>query len=165
MNFKFQIAKFFASFFFVGFIKKAPGTFGSLASLIVIYPFFESLNFHQKQYIIYAVFFLGTIATHYYMKITHKSDPKEVVIDETLGVYLCLFVNYEFFPFLEVKTLFFVSFILFRFFDILKPFPISLIDRKMDNALGVMLDDAMAGIVGSAVFIIFMQIYDKFFTW
>ena len=158
MKYKFFFAKFFASFFFVGFIKKAPGTFGSIAAVICIYPFLETLTFYEKQYILFATLLLGTIACDYYMKITHKMDPKEVVIDEALGVWLCIFMNQYFAPEMRLDVLTLTSLLLFRFFDILKPFPIGLIDRKMKNAFGVMFDDVLAGIAGSIIFALAIKI-------
>lgn len=158
---QFFLSKLIATFFFSGLFPKAPGTVGTLASVVVIYPVLPILSLHEKQYLLYVVFFIGTIATHYYMQITKRMDPKEVVIDETFGVFLCIFINQFFVSTTEVSTFWLcvASFILFRFFDILKPYPISLIDSKMKNALGVMLDDALAGIFASIVLVAMVKLF------
>ena len=142
----FLIAKLIATFFYVGQIKKAPGTFGTIAGLLVIFPFFHNISFYDFQYIVYVFFLLGTIATHKYTEITKKDDPKEVVIDEVVGVWICLFFVKFFTPEVNDLVSFGLSFAFFRFFDILKPFPISYLDKNLKNALGVMLDDILAGI-------------------
>jgi phosphatidylglycerophosphatase A len=158
-----MLAKFFATFFYVGLIPKAPGTFGTLAGILVIYPVFYSLSFFQFQYLIYSVFLLGTVATRVYMEKVQRDDPKEVVIDEVVGVWICIAISHFFLPNLSQTLLFLFSFIAFRFFDIVKPFPISFVDKKMKNALGVMLDDILAGIF-AAFFIVFcVFLYDRFY--
>lgn len=159
MKLKFFFAELVSTFFFVGKIKFAPGTFGSIASLIAIYPFLQNLSLYEQQYILFATLFIGTFACDYYMKITKKNDPKEVVIDEALGLWLCLFINQYMAPHVRLEIIAISSLILFRFFDILKPFPINLIDKNMKNALGVMLDDVFAGIAGSLVFFVIATMF------
>ena len=158
---QFFLSKFFATFFFTGLFPKAPGTVGTLASVLAIYPALPFLSFYEKQYLLYGIFFIGTIATSYYMKKTGRMDPKEVVIDETFGIFLCIFINQFFVSEAEVSTLVLCvsTFILFRYFDIVKPYPISLIDSKMKNALGVMLDDGLAGIFASIVFVVVIKLF------
>lgn len=158
MKIKFFLAKFFSSLFYIGFIKKAPGTFGSIGAVILIYPFLQNITFYEQQYILFATLFLGTIASAHYMEITKKMDPKEIVIDEVLGVWLCIFINQYFAPEMQLEILVVASLVLFRFFDILKPFPINIIDSKMKNALGVMLDDVLAGIFASIVFVLAIKV-------
>ena len=150
--------KFFPPFFFVGLSKKAPGTFGTLAGIIVIYPFLAEISMKDAQYLTYAFFLLGTIATAKYMQVVKREDPKEVVIDEVVGVWLCLFLNKFLLPEVSMNINVVASFILFRFFDILKPFPISYIDKKMTNALGVMLDDILAGVFATIFFVTIAKI-------
>ena len=96
-----------------------------------------------------------------FAKLFKKKDPNEIVIDEFIGQSIPI-ISYSFLSFFYVGPSFdsffiffegrpfigwlITSFILFRFFDILKPFPINIIDKKMKNGLGIMLDDIIAGI-------------------
>ena len=96
-----------------------------------------------------------------FAKLFKKNDPKEIVIDEFIGQSIPI-ISYWHFNFGVVNDSFknassffyfnsfwawiITSFILFRFFDILKPYPINIIDKKMKNGLGIMLDDIIAGI-------------------
>lgn len=158
-NLPFFLAKFIATFGFTGFFPKAPGTAGTLAATLLIYPFIPYLSMGEMQHILSSTFLLGVIATSFYIKKTQRLDPPEVVIDEAFGVFTSLFINIYFAPQISLYYIAGSTFILFRFFDILKPFPISLIDQRMKNALGVMLDDFVAGVFASAVFIIFIKIF------
>ena len=104
-----------------------------------------------------------------FSKLFKKKDPNEIVIDEFIGQSIPI-ISYSFLSFFYVGSsfdtffLFFeghpfvgwliTSFILFRFFDILKPFPINIIDKKMKNGLGIMLDDIIAGIYSTIAGII-----------
>ena len=98
---------------------------------------------------------------HKFAKLFKKNDPKEIVIDEFIGQSIPI-ISYWYFnfgvandSFKNASSFFYfnsfwawiiTSFILFRFFDILKPYPINIIDKKMKNGLGIMLDDIIAGI-------------------
>ncbi|MDC0385064.1 phosphatidylglycerophosphatase A [bacterium] len=99
----------------------------------------------------YFLFFLSILLIDKFSDVFDKKDAKEIVIDEFVGQNIPLF----FLLFIPLNTatynkdfmiLIVLSFIFFRFFDILKPYPINLIDKKMKNGLGVMLDDVIAGI-------------------
>jgi phosphatidylglycerophosphatase A len=154
----FLLAKIISTFFFVGQIKKAPGTFGTIAGILVIFPIFHQISLYDFQYILYATFVLGTIATHKYIEITKRLDPKEVVIDEVVGVWIALFFVKFFTPEASDLLTFSLSFLLFRFFDILKPFPISYLDKNLKNALGVMLDDVLAGIFAGICTVLLIKV-------
>ena len=80
-----------------------------------------------------------------YSKSIDKIDPSEIVIDEFLGIYLVIIFSYNVDSFNEFTKILSI-FILFRVFDILKPFPANWIDKNMKNAYGVILDDIIAGI-------------------
>lgn len=156
------LIKFIATFFFVGKIKYCPGTFGSLAAfpiyLLVAFLFQENLPIIFI--FIAGLFFLGVIVSSLYIKMTKKNDPKEVVIDEVVGQMLTLlFCNPYILSlsslsldlgltyFIEVvSVLCFLPFVLFRFFDVVKPWPISFVDQKIHGGIGVMLDDVLASI-------------------
>jgi phosphatidylglycerophosphatase A len=142
-----------ASFFGVGFCPKASGTAGSLATL----PFAFLLTYNGgliAMLIFFAlVYIAGTIASKEVLKYT-SHDPSLIVIDEVAGQLIPL----TFFCALELPSagnwwlyIALPSFILFRIFDITKPFPASYFDKKMLNAHGVMLDDIAAGISALAV--------------
>ena len=154
----FFISKLFATFFYVGLIKKAPGTFGTLAGLLCIMPFFSTINMYQFQYLIYVIFLLGTIATKIYIDYVKRDDPKEVVIDEVLGIFITLAICKYYIFEISNNYIFLFSFLLFRFFDIVKPFPISIVDKNMKNALGVMLDDVIAGIFAGVLIVFVVKI-------
>jgi len=119
---------------------KAPGTFGSLAAIppaILIHYYIGNLGLVIAAII---VAIIGTVSCHYYLKATGGEDPKEVVIDEVAGMWLTLAIM----P-LTFKG-YLLGFILFRFFDIIKPWPVSYADLRVPGAFGVMLDDILAGL-------------------
>jgi phosphatidylglycerophosphatase A len=159
----FIVAKFLATCFFVGNIKKAPGTFGTLAGMVLIYPFFQLFSFYDLQYLISGTFVLGLIATRIYTAKIKIADPKEVVIDEVVGVWICLFMIKYYIPNFNQELVFSLSFVFFRFFDIVKPFPISYFDKTLKNPFGVMFDDVLAGIFAGISIIILLKIYDRFY--
>jgi len=114
------------------------------------------------------------IFTDKFAKLFKKKDPKEIVIDEFIGQsipiiaysYLSFFAvgssSDAFFIFFEGRPFIgwlITSFILFRFFDILKPFPINIIDKKMKNGLGIMLDDIIAGIYSTIAGVIIWALW------
>ena len=130
----------FSTSFGVGNSKIFPGTLASLITLPIVWliKYFFSLNF----FLIVLLFY--SIISYFLIKICIKNvtdkDPKYIVADEHIGQSIALiFCDQNIFDYL-------VSFILFRFFDIVKPFPINLIDKKVKNAYGVILDDVLAGI-------------------
>ena len=158
--------------FGIGYFKYAPGTLASLFTCIIFYFLVKTNNFGSNyNYIIiilililiYSIIFIDKFAYKF-----KKKDPSEIVIDEFIGqsivilfvfflggnVYIILSLsNSQSFllPYiLELKLL--LAFILFRIFDILKPFPINIIDKKIKNGLGVMLDDVVAAIYASITF-------------
>lgn len=135
-----------ATWFGCGLMKKAPGTWGTLGGL----PFgIAVLYFGSWQILLAAsvfVFLMGLWAAREFEKMTGEHDAGAVVIDEVAGVWIAL---------LPVAGLSFIqiglAFLLFRFFDILKPWPVSWADKKLPGAMGVMLDDVFAGIYAALV--------------
>lgn len=127
-----------ATGFGTGMLPRMPGTFGSLAAL----PFccaFVYLNLWAQLLIIAAVTVIGTIAASKTEKVLGMHDNSAIVIDEVAGMLVsCLLYPAAWY-------LPFIAFVLFRFFDILKPWPVGLADRKVSGGFGVMLDDLMAG--------------------
>ena len=135
----------------LGKIPKVPGTFGSLATIIVLYFFFHILNissnFILMGLIIIFIFSFSAVATH--IKDKENKDPKEVVIDEFIGQSIPIYL-YEISHGTEKSPneaiIFYgVCFVLFRFFDIAKPFPVSFFDKNFKNSFGVIMDDVCAG--------------------
>jgi len=153
-----------ASFFGVGYCPKASGTAGSLATL----PFAFVLAYWGGLYAMLAFFVLvyvaGTIASKEVLKYT-SHDPSLIVIDEVAGQLIPLmFFSANELPEMRIWWLYIAlpSFILFRIFDIFKPFPASYFDKKMLNEHGVMLDDIAAGIYALLVMVIFT--HSAYFT-
>ena len=129
----------FVSVFGIGFIPIASGTFGSLAGLLIGYILYL-INFNLFFIIIPLLFILGIIASNTYQKQTGEKDSSIIVIDEVVGQLIAMILV------VDNLTLVLCSFIIFRIFDIFKPWPASYADKKMDGGLGVMLDDVFAGI-------------------
>ncbi len=138
------LAGFFSTVGFLGYIPKAPGTFGSLAALPFILAT-ASLPIFLK----FVLIILGTLLSlgiiHLFMFKRTNKDPSEVVLDEFVGCYIaCIFLP----PTLAWQT---SGFILFRLLDITKPLLIGVIDRKGKGALGILGDDVLAGLLAGAL--------------
>ena len=136
---KYSLTMFLATGFFSGYLPKAPGTWGSLVAL----PLWLALSFLSSSsycLMLAVVFFLGWFVAGEAEKILDTPDPGCVVIDEIFGMFITLFAA----P--RSWTALILAFLLFRLFDIVKPFPVSWFDRRINGGLGIMLDDAMAGI-------------------
>lgn len=141
--------------FGIGYSKYASGTVASFVTCVIFYSLY-SIGYLESRgiyliCIIIIIFFLSILLIDKFSDVFDKKDAKEIVIDEFVGQNIPLF----FLLFIPLNTatynkdfmiLIVLSFIFFRFFDILKPYPINLIDKKMKNGLGVMLDDVIAGI-------------------
>ncbi|WP_084448575.1 phosphatidylglycerophosphatase A family protein [Desulfovibrio inopinatus] len=125
----------------VGRIRFAPGTWGSLSAAIVGYGLFFPFSVWLRLGILIALFFFGAWCAERAEKQFGRKDPREVVVDEVLGQWIA---------FLPVgwpsTTDVFVGFVLFRFFDILKPPPIRMSETWLPGGYGVMIDDALAGV-------------------
>ena len=159
--------------FGVGYFKYAPGTAASFITCIIYYILWIA-KFSLHNHKIYLVCFLIIILIYSISIIDKlsqflkKKDPKEIVIDEFIGqcIPLVAFLfRPEKFSHLGGQTNNYIliyillSFILFRFFDILKPYPINIVDKKMKNGVGVMLDDIIAGIYSTIVIYIIYALW------
>ena len=142
---KLNLNTMFVSVFGIGFIPFASGTFGSLAGLIIGYAL-NLINYNLFFLIIPMLFILGVIASNTYQKQTGEKDSSVIVIDEVVGQLIAMMFV------MDDYVLVFISFIIFRLFDIYKPWPASYADKKMTGGFGVMLDDVFAGIY-TAIFI------------
>ena len=152
----------FVTMFGLGKIPKIPGTFGSLATAIVLYFFFHILNISSNFILIglIIIFIYSFLAVAAHIKDKENIDPKEVVIDEFIGQSIPIYL-YEISHGIEKspdEALIFYSicFILFRFFDITKPFPVNFFDRNFKNSFGVIMDDVCAGLYVVLSLICFM---------
>lgn len=139
-----NISKLLLSCFGSGFIPFAPGTFGSL------FGFLFSIFVHMSWTFLCVVFILSWFLIHQFEN-EDDIDPQWIVIDEFLGMMLCLLLIRAFGPYWHIFS-FGLSFAFFRLFDIWKPFPICLIDdyllsMKITRPLGVIVDDLIAGIM------------------
>ena len=141
-----KISQIFSTLFFIGYVKWAPGTFGSIFSLITIIFLHNIVNKNEFIILFICILLMATICIKIYSKSVNNHDAKEIIIDEFLGIYLIIICSYDFKIFNNefVKILFILLF--FRIFDILKPFPANWIDKNMKNSYGVILDDIVAGI-------------------
>jgi len=142
-----NFTNFFISLAFIGYIKTIPGTFASLVSILFLFPFFyfKILSIKIFFLIFILIFFISLYLIKLYSRQTNTQDSKKIVIDEFIGIFLIFLfydVIYIFNNFFTIISIFF----LFRFFDIIKFFPANLIDKKMLNSLGVILDDIVAAI-------------------
>ena len=141
----------FVTMFGLGKIKFIPGTFGSLATTIILYLFFHILNFSTNLIltILIIIFIYSFYAVSSHIKNTKNKDPGEIIIDEFLGQSIPIYLyeishgttkNGE-----EAIVYYLLFFILFRYFDIMKPFPVSFFDKNFKNSFGVIMDDICAG--------------------
>ena len=154
----------FVTLFGIGKLKKIPGSYASLATIIFLFILFHILNFSPNIVLIgvIIVFLISLYAVNIFIKDMDNKDPKEVVIDEFIGqsIPICLYeiahegtkeTN-------EVLTFYFIMFILFRIFDIVKPYPVSYYDKNFKNSFGVIMDDVCAGLYVVAVLVLYMVI-------
>ena len=172
-----KIGKTILTMFGIGYFKYAPGTVASFITCLIFYSLasIDGINQIIFPYIIFLIiiFIYSTILID---KIYKKEDSKEIVIDEFIGQSIPLLaistsneLSIKLITFLDnissqlsfnwFEIWILISFILFRFFDILKPFPINLIDKKIKNSFGVILDDIVAGIFATiSLYIILLWI-------
>ena len=135
----------------LGKVPKIPGTFGSLATVIILYIFFHVLNITSNVILIVliTIFILSFLSVAFHIKDNDNKDPKEIIIDELIGQSIPIYL-YEISHGTEKSSdeaiiFYSICFILFRFFDIVKPFPVSYFDKNYKNSFGVIMDDVCAG--------------------
>ena len=150
--------------FGLGKIKFMPGTFGSLATTIFLFYLFHKLNISSSiiliGWIIIFIYSFYAISTH--TKGNDNKDPSEIIIDELLGqsipIYLYEVSHGSTKEGGEAIAYYVLFFILFRYFDIMKPFPVSFFDKNFKNSFGVIMDDVCAGLYVVVTLVCFMII-------
>ena len=158
----------FVTMFGLGKIPKIPGTFGSLATIIILYILFHILNLSSNLIFIslIVIFIFSFVAVTTHIKYSENKDPKEVIIDEFIGQSIPIYL-YEISHGTEKSSdeaiiLYGICFLLFRFFDIVKPFPVSYFDKNFKNSFGVIMDDVCAGFYVVLSLICFMVLSSYF---
>ena len=157
----------FVTMFGIGRIKMIPGTVGSLATIIILFILFHALNISSNLIllvlIVIFIYSFSAVASH--TKNSENKDPKEIVIDEFIGqsipIYLYEISHGTIKSSDEAIIFYVVCFVLFRFFDIAKPFPVSFFDKNFKNSFGVIMDDVFAGfyVVLSLICFMFLSSY------
>ena len=159
----------FVTCFGIGSFRFAPGTITSLVTTIFLFSLFHivDLSINIILIVLLLIFVYSFYAVSEYIKDNEDKDPKEVVIDEFIGQSIPIYIyeiSHGTIKDSQEAILFYLYiFILFRYFDIKKPFPVSYIDKKFKNSFGVILDDVVAGFYVILTLIIFMIIKSKFF--
>jgi phosphatidylglycerophosphatase A len=159
----------FVTCFGIGSFRFAPGTITSLVTTIFLYSLFHVINLSSNDIlvILLLVFIYSFYAVSEYIKYNKNKDPKEVVIDEFIGqsipIYLYEISHGTLKESQEAVLFYLYIFILFRYFDIQKPFPVNFFDKKFKNSFGVIMDDVIAGLYVVLTLIIFIMIKSKFF--
>ena len=141
-----KISQIFSTLFFIGYVKWAPGTFGSIFSLITIIFLHNIVNKNEFIILFICILLMAPICIKIYSKSVNKHDAKEIIIDEFLGIYLIIICSYDFKIFNNEFVKILLILLFFRIFDILKPFPANWIDKNLKNSYGIILDDIVAGI-------------------
>ena len=160
----------FVTFFGIGTIRFAPGTITSLITTVLLFSSFHILNFSNNIILLFLIliFLYSFYAVADYIKENENKDPKEVVIDEVIGQSIPIYLfeiahgsekNYQ-----EAILFYIYIFVLFRFFDIKKPFPVNIFDKNYKNSFGVIIDDVIAGFYVVLTLIVFMIIKSRFFA-
>ena len=154
----------FVTLFGIGKIKKIPGSFASLVTVFFLFFLFHILNISPNiiLFVILIIFFIALYSVGIFIRDLPNKDPKEIVIDEFIGqsIPICLYEVAHNTP-KETDQIFkfyFIMFVLFRIFDITKPFPVSYYDKKFKNSFGVIMDDICAGLYVVAVLVLYMVI-------
>ena len=154
----------FVTLFGIGKISKIPGSIASLVTTILLFVLFNIFYISPNTILvlIIVIFIVSLYSVNAFIKNLDNKDPKEIVIDELIGqsIPICLYeIAHEGSKVInEVLVFYFIMFILFRIFDILKPYPVSYYDKKFKNSFGVIMDDVCAGLYVVAVFVLYMVI-------
>ena len=146
LNFR-HLASWIATFGGSGLISPASGTWGTLAALPFGIYFLNTGGASLLLSIAVLFFILGLWASKHVEQMMREKDSGNIVVDEAVGLWIALI------PSLYTNLSIALAFILFRIFDILKPFPIGWLDKRYKGAMGVMIDDVVAGIYAAFILI------------
>ena len=135
-----KISEWIATCFKVGYLPFAPGTWGSVFAILLWWVLLKDIHTYIFGAIIIIFLLIGIVVSNIIIDQSGDHDPSYIIIDELVGQWLALFLIPD--GFFNIA----ISFILFRFFDIIKPWPIRLIE-KLPKGLGVMSDDLTAGLI------------------
>ena len=152
-----------ATIFGIGYLRPAPGTWGSLFALVLAILLVETFGVIGFLFALVSICVFGWWATSKYLQQIKTKDPSEVVIDELIGQWIAVLpiamaVFYFNLESLDLWPGWISSFLFFRLFDILKPSLIGWADKK-NGALGVMLDDIFAGVAAAICTVILAVLY------
>jgi len=154
----------FVTLFGIGRLKKIPGSYASLVTTIFLFFLFHIFHFSPNVFLICVIiiFIISLYSVNVFIKDLDDKDPKEVVIDEFIGqsIPICLYeIAHEGSKETsQVLTFYFIMFILFRIFDIAKPYPVSYYDKNFKNSFGIIMDDVCAGLYVVAILVLYMVI-------
>lgn len=144
-----------ATLFGVGRFPKAPGTVGTLAT-IPIFVALSQISIIAYMTVVLIIAIVGIIAAQAYQEETGEHDRAEIVIDEVAGFLITMTMV----P-VHWKTII-IGFLIFRFLDILKPWPIGMLDKNVKGGAGVMADDIVAGIIGNVIMQVLLHYYGSY---
>jgi len=154
----------FVTLFGIGKIKKIPGSIASLTTILFLFFLFHIANIDPNIFLIslIIIFCISLYAVNIFIKNLDDKDPKEIVIDEFIGQSIPISL-YEIAHSVpkesdQILKFYFIMFILFRIFDIVKPFPVSYYEKNFKNSFGVIMDDVCAGLYVVAVLVLYMVI-------
>ena len=158
----------FVTFLGVGYIKLASGTFASLfTSIIFFYLFRFYISIEHFLFLCLAMILVFTYSLYAIKTIENEfeqKDARQIVIDEVIGQSIPIFLI-EYIAYLQTQSfgaalhLYISSFLLFRFFDILKPFPIGYFDKNYKNSFGILFDDVLAGVYTLVVLLLLIKFF------
>ena len=145
----------FATLFGVGLLPFAPGTWGSLFGLILFFytNIYLSINMQFFYLLLLVIIFFAILVCYFATKelSDNEKDQKSIVIDELAGVWIAFIPVSGIVMMQDFLTYSVLAFLLFRVFDIWKPYPIGFIDKKIKNHLGIVLDDIVAGLYAAII--------------
>lgn len=143
-----------SSWFGSGLMPKAPGTFGTLTAIPLVFVM-NVFGIYFGGIFLIAFFFLAVWASECSRRLLEREDPSEVVIDEAAGLLMTVF-------FLPLSGPVVISgFVLFRVFDVFKPFPIRMIDQNIKSGWGIVLDDIVAGIYANVCIRLLLLLFSR----
>ena len=144
------LSKAITTLFGAGYIKYAPGTIGSILTVLIWYLISSTVG--QKYF--FGLFIILTVGSYYlikkYLSVYNKKDPQEIIIDEFIGISIPLLFVSSYQSYFEI-LLVFVS---FRIFDVFKIYPVNKADM-LDGPIGIILDDVIAGIYTLIILLVF----------